>query len=330
MKYSKVMNLLIVVIVVVLGIVGDCYGDLSELQDGYYRESCCQAEEIVRNVTWQYVGANPAMAAKLLRLHFHDCFVRGAEASILLNSTANNTAEKDAFPNLSLGGFYIIDAIKTALEAACPGIVSCADIVALAARDAVSYQFNYSLWEVQTGRKDGNVSLASEVLAELPSPAMNFTQLQQSFANKSLSVRDLVVLSGGHAIGVAQCVFFGNRVYNFDGNGNPDPTLNPNYVAYLKTICKGEFDFTTEVPMVPGSGLIFNNTYYTNLENNEGIFTSDAALLTDNYAKSIVNEMGRTWAFFYDFGQSMRRMGTVGVLTGNQGVIRKQCALNNS
>lgn len=72
--------------------------------------------------------------------------LQGCDGSVLIDSTANNTAEKDAFPNQSLAGFDVIDEVKTALENSCPGIVSCADIVALAARDSVSFQVSDQLY----------------------------------------------------------------------------------------------------------------------------------------------------------------------------------------
>ncbi|GAA0141605.1 peroxidase [Lithospermum erythrorhizon] len=81
------------------------------------------------------------------------------------------------------------------MEKECPGVVSCADIVALAAHDSVSYPFNRSMWDVLTGRRDGRISLESEASVHLPSPFANFTGLSQLFASKGLDLNDLVALS---------------------------------------------------------------------------------------------------------------------------------------
>ncbi|KAJ1392726.1 Secretory peroxidase [Sesbania bispinosa] len=256
-------------------------------------------------------------------MHFHDCFVRGCDGSVLLESTANNTAEKDAIPNLSLSGFDVIEDIKEALEAKCPGIVSCADILTLAARDSVSVQFNKPMWEVLTGRRDGTASKSSEVLANIPAPFFNFALLKQSFANKGLTLHDLVVLSG-------HCNLFSNRLFNFSGKGDQDPSLNPSYANFLKSKCKSLSDTTTTVEMDPNSSESFDSDYYSILLQNKGLFQSDAALLTTKQSKNIVNELVRQNKFFTEFAQSMKRMGAIEVLSGSAGEIRRKCSVVNS
>jgi peroxidase len=147
---------------------------------------------------------------------------------VLLNTTSsNNQTEKVATPNLTLRGFDFIDKVKSLLEAACPAVVSCADIVALVARDAVvatvrtkishNQEFNAYVyisshylaktllfelqqggpfWRVPTGRRDGTISRSSEALNNIPPPTSNFTNLQRLFANQGLDLKDLVLLSG--------------------------------------------------------------------------------------------------------------------------------------
>ena len=101
---------------------------------GFYSSTCPQAESIVQKTVISHFQSNPAIAPGLLRMHFHDCFVRGCDASILINGSST---EKTTGPNRLLNGYDVIDDAKTQLEAACPGVVSCADILALATRDSV-------------------------------------------------------------------------------------------------------------------------------------------------------------------------------------------------
>ncbi|TYJ33180.1 hypothetical protein E1A91_A05G085300v1 [Gossypium mustelinum] len=95
------------------------------LQQGFYKGKCNSqdVEAIVASVVKRRFNNKPRVAAGLIRLFFHDCFVNGCDASILLDG---DSSEKTAPPNLSVSGYDVIDEAKGLLEEACAGIVSCA------------------------------------------------------------------------------------------------------------------------------------------------------------------------------------------------------------
>ncbi|EPS73605.1 peroxidase, partial [Genlisea aurea] len=111
----------------------------SRLTINFYAATCPNASAVVASAIRRALRSDPRIGASLIRLHFHDCFVQGCDASILLDGSATIASEKNAGPNAnSTRGFDVVDGIKSALEGSCPGIVSCADILALAAQASVS------------------------------------------------------------------------------------------------------------------------------------------------------------------------------------------------
>ncbi|CAN1327747.1 Peroxidase 24, partial [Linum perenne] len=266
--------------------------------------------------------------------------LQGCDASILLDSTPTNIAEKDAIPNLSVGGYKVIDEIKDAVEKACPGAVSCADILALACRDAVSFeeklikkllyfsQIKKPMWNVSLGRKDGRVSKASEALMNLPSADANFTELLLLFKTKGMDQEDLVVLSGAHTVGMSRCGALVKRLYNFTGVGDTDPSLSPEYAKVLKTRCSS-FEANTTVELDRGSARKFDAHFYEALLQNEGILPSDVTLLTDKQSADMSKAFAGNQDLFFDkFGKSMIKMGDIGMGAGG-GEIRKNCRVVN-
>ncbi|XP_073038185.1 peroxidase 44-like [Primulina eburnea] len=182
------------------------------LQVGFYRGKCrfIDVETAVGAVIAAWHRRDPTITAALLRMQFHDCFVNGCDASLLLDGS---NSEKTAIQNLSVRGYEIINSAKRVLEAICPKVVSCADIIVMATRDAVSMSGG-GRYTVQTGRRDGTVSLASNV--NLPAPSVSVSDSIKAFAAKGLSATDMVFLLGGHTVGVAHCSLFLDRIYNFN------------------------------------------------------------------------------------------------------------------
>ncbi|KAF6143242.1 hypothetical protein GIB67_039025 [Kingdonia uniflora] len=328
MKTSNTNILLLVSLILAFEFLILCNGQGTLLSKTFYKKSCPKALDIIKNVTSSKVAANSALGAKLLRLHFHDCFVRGCDASVLLDPVGTGQTEKQSIVNTFLSGYDVIDNIKTAVEKVCPDVVSCADILALAARDSVSVPFGKPMWDVLLGRRDGNVSLLTDTFVQLPAPFSNFTSLKTLFASKKLNLNDLVTLSGGHTIGVSHCGSFSNRLSNFSSTSNTDPSLDPAYANLLRTECPTNSN--PEVEMDPQSSLSFDNHYYKILFEKKGLFQSDAALLTNRDATTIAQKFTNNKKFFEEFGKSMQKMGAIEVLVGKVGEIRKQCRVVNS
>ncbi|XP_043696805.1 peroxidase 3-like [Telopea speciosissima] len=318
--------------IIILSVLGFLSSAQAALQMGFYDKTCPKAEKLVLDFVKKHIPNAPSLAAPLLRMHFHDCFVRGCDGSVLLNSTSNNQAEKAAIPNQTLRGFDFIDRVKSLLESECPGVVSCADIIALVARDAV-VTIGGPSWTVPTGRRDGLISNSTEALNNIPAPTSNFTTLVSKFANKGLNVKDLVLLSGAHTIGIAHCnQSFAARLYNFSGTGGQDPSLDSEYAVKLKAKCMTPLDNTTIFEMNPGSFRTFDLGYYKLVLKRRGLFVSDAALITNSTSKSEIIQLaqGSLSSFYSEFAKSMEKMGKVGVKTGSSGEIRKSCAVLNS
>ncbi|XP_047180288.1 cationic peroxidase 2-like [Vigna umbellata] len=292
---------------------------------GFYSRTCPRAESIVKSTVRDHLKSDPSLAAGLLRLHFHDCFVQGCDASVLIEGPQT---ERTALPNLSLKGFEVINDAKTQLEAVCPGVVSCADILALATRDAVDLSDGPS-WKVPTGRRDGRISQASEA-NNLPSPFDSVAILTQKFAAKGLNTQDLVVTSGGHTIGTTACLFFRHRLYNFTGNGGPDPSIDPTFLPTLRAQCPQSTGAQNRVALDTGSEFEFDRSYFKNLKNGRGILESDQLLWTDASTKTFVEEYSDSaLRFKSDFAKSMVKMGNIELKTGSDSEIRTICSAIN-
>ncbi|XP_016486828.1 peroxidase 10-like [Nicotiana tabacum] len=302
-----------------------------QLDYKYYDATCPNLTKIVRYGIWSAISNETRMAASLLRLHFHDCFVNGCDGSVLLDDTSTFTGEKNASANRnSARGFEVIDTIKANVEKACPSTVSCADILTLAAREAI-YLTGGPYWSVSLGRRDSLTASQSAANAQIPSPFEPLENITAKFVSKGLDVKDVVVLSGAHTIGFAQCFTFKQRLFDFDGSGNPDPTLDSSLLGNLRSVCPNQSDSDSNLaPLDAVTINKFDNVYFKNLMNNSGLLQSDQALMNDNNTASMVSTYSKyPYLFSKAFAASMVKLTNLGVLTGQDGEIRKNCRLVN-
>lgn len=183
-------SLIFMLVVVVLAIrvgVGQ-----SQLTYDYYRSSCLNVETIVRQEMLGIFLVDVTAPAAFLRLMFHDCQVQGCDASILLDS---GNSELFSSKNLGIRKQEAIGYIKSVLEAECPGQVSCADIIVLAAKESVDFSGGPRI-QIPLGRKDSTTSNNKQSDDLLPSPAVTVDELLHIFMSKGLDLEVSVAILG--------------------------------------------------------------------------------------------------------------------------------------
>ncbi|KAF8769038.1 hypothetical protein HU200_006995 [Digitaria exilis] len=257
---------------------------VAQLEVGYYSKTCPNAEAIVRNEMKKSSPPRPA-------------------SPVHSSGSISTTASSE---------------VKAKLEAACPNTVSCADVLAIMARDAVVLAKGPT-WPVPLGRRDGKVC---------PRPSQTSRCSPRSSPPTASTSRTSPSSSGAHTLGTAHCPSYASRLYDFSGAHSADPSLDSEYADRLRTRCKSVGDTATLSEMDPGSYRTFDTSYYRNVAKRRGLFQSDAALLTDVNTREYVQRIATGKfddVFFKDFGESMVKMGNVGVITGAEGEIRKKC-----
>ncbi|CAN4083917.1 unnamed protein product [Withania somnifera] len=272
----------------------------------------------VKGVVDSAIDAETRMAASLIRLHFHDCFVDGCDGGILLDDIPGSfTGEQTSPPNNnSVRGFEVIAQAKQRVKDTCPYInVSCADILAIAARDSFAKLVGKT-YNVALGRRDGRTANFNGTLTQLPAPFDNITVQIQKFSDKKFTIREMVALAGAHTVGFTRC-----STVCTTGFVNPAAQLQCNCSATLTDSNLQQLDTTPAV---------FDKVYFDDLKNNKGILFSDQELTVNATSAAVVTTYSNNVnVFLTDFAAAMIKMGNLRPLPGAQLEIRDVCSRVN-
>ncbi|KAL3502205.1 hypothetical protein ACH5RR_036654 [Cinchona calisaya] len=298
-----------------------CEGQLSPT---FYDSTCPNALTTIRTAIRSAISAERRMAASLIRLHFHDCFVQGCDGSVLLDQTSTIQTEKTSLANNnSARGFNVIEDAKSKVEKICPGVVSCADILAVAARDS-SAAVGGPSWTVKLGRRDSTTASRSLADSDLPGPFDDLLTLLSKFSNKGFNAREMVALSGAHTVGQTQCRIFRSRIYS---NGTD---IDAGFASTRRRQCPTTGGDTNLAPLDLVTPNSFDNNYFKNLVQKKGLLPSDQVLFNGGSTDSFVTEyVNNPQTFSSDFSAAIVKMGDLSPLTGSNGIIRRICSAIN-
>lgn len=293
----------------------------AELQYGYYDSlGCAGVEDRVRTLVQRSFVADATASAAMLRLAFHDCQVGpgGCDASIMIDEDAGEMASGN---NFGIKRLDIINSVKADMEDNCPNTVSCADIIAMAGRDAVAFNGGPDI-QIPLGRKDADSSNAGEADSKLPPATSSIDRVFNVFGPFGMTPEEIVAILGAHSIGVGHCKNIQDRLQS------NSPTA-PNSLVFrtqLMAACAVNV-FDIAVVNNDATQFTFDNQYFQDIQNGRGLFTVDHLLSTDPRTAPIVNTYASNeGAFFASFASAYVKL-TSRAVTGNRGSVRSTCQL---
>jgi peroxidase len=144
-------------------------------------------------------------------------------------------------------------------------------------------------------------------------------------------------IAAAHTVGTTACFFMQDRLYNYPlpgGGRGSDPSIPEGFLAELKSRC-APGDFNTRVPLDRGSDRVFDTSILRNIRDGFAVISSDAALYNDTSTVDVVDSYSGLLStifgpyFRQDFADSMVKMGSISVITGSSGEVRKLCTKFN-
>ncbi|KAK7363775.1 hypothetical protein VNO77_05932 [Canavalia gladiata] len=295
----------------------------NQLSYNYYRFSCPNLESVIKSELLSLFLTDATAPAAFLRLMFHDCQVQGCDASILLDSNnLNHSSEMISSRNFGIRKRETIGRIKSILEEECPGQVSCADIIVLAAKESVLFSGGPHI-QIPLGRKDSRTSSFKEADTKLPSPTITVDEFISNFMSKGMNIEESVSILGAHTLGVGHCINIVGRLY--------DPLLGDKidfgFKISLRVVCPTKIPLTN-LTFVPNdmSPVTFDNQYYRDIIMGRGLFGIDSNISRDPRTAPFVFRFAMDQNYFFRaFSSAFVKLSSTNVLTGVQGDVRRQC-----
>jgi peroxidase len=131
------------------------------------------------------------------------------------------------------------------------------------------------------GRRD-SLTFNATAPDNLPVPFERTDEQLRLFQSRKFDATYLVALSGAHTFGRSHCPTLFNRTID------TNPPIDPNFKKQLEATCPNDQSLNT-INLDIRTPTKFDNMYYINLLNHQGVFTSDQDLASHPKTKEIVN-----------------------------------------